>query len=72
MHLDIRYPIGYLFLIVGALLSVYGAFGSDPAIYAEHSLGMNINLWWGLVMVLFGVIMLALAKRGSSKADSEG
>jgi hypothetical protein len=72
MHLDIRYPIGYLFLIVGAILAAYGAFGSDPAIYAAHSLGMNINLWWGLVMVLFGIIMLALAKCGASKGDGKG
>jgi hypothetical protein len=71
MNLDIRYPIGYLFLVVGAILAAYGAFGSDPSIYAEHSLGMNVNLWWGLVMVVFGVVMLALAKRGASKNDGK-
>jgi hypothetical protein len=70
MNLDIRYPIGFLFLVVGAILATYGVV-SPPEIYAAHSLGMNVNLWWGLVMVAFGVIMLALAKCGSSKAGGE-
>jgi hypothetical protein len=71
MNLDIRYPIGFLFLVVGAILATYGAV-SGPEIYATHSLGLNVNLWWGIVMVAFGVIMLVLAKRGASKADGEG
>jgi hypothetical protein len=72
MNLDIRYPIGYLFLVVGGILAAYGAFGSDPAIYAAHSLGLNINLWWGLILAAFGAVMLALAKFGASKGDGKG
>jgi hypothetical protein len=67
MNLDIRYPIGYLFLVVGAILAVYGAVGSDPSIYAAHSLGLNINLWWGIIQIVFGAIMVGLAKSGASK-----
>jgi hypothetical protein len=59
MSLDLRVPIGLLFAALGALLAVYGAL-SDPAIY-QASLGINVNLWWGLVLVGFGVIMLASA-----------
>jgi hypothetical protein len=66
MNLDIRYPIGYLFLTVGAILAIYGMV-SGPEIYDAHSLGMNVNLWWGLVMVVFGAIMFGLAKAGASK-----
>jgi hypothetical protein len=66
MNLDIRYPIGYLFLLVGAILAVYGLV-SGPEIYAAHSLGMNVNLWWGIVMVAFGAVMVALARRGAKK-----
>jgi hypothetical protein len=66
MNLDIRYPIGFLFLTVGAILAIYGV-ASGPEIYATHSLGMNVNLWWGLFMVAFGAVMVALAKRGASK-----
>jgi hypothetical protein len=65
MGLDIRMPIGWLFLVYGVLLMGYGEF-SDPAIYAR-SLGVNINAGWGVVMLLFGAIMLALARRGSKK-----
>ena len=66
MNLDIRYPIGYLVLLVGAILAVYGLV-SGPEIYAAHSLGMNVNLWWGIVMVAFGAVMVALARRGAKK-----
>jgi hypothetical protein len=66
MNLDIRYPIGYLFLLVGAILAVYGLV-SGPEIYAAHSLGMNVNLWWGIVMAAFGAVMVALARSGAKK-----
>jgi hypothetical protein len=59
--LDIRLPIGALFAIIGVLLTGYGLV-SDRAIYAR-SLGVNVNLWWGLALVLFGGVMLGLARR---------
>jgi hypothetical protein len=71
MNLDIRYPIGYLFLVIGAILVAYGLF-SDPAIYAAHSLGMNINLWWGAFLILFGGVMVGLARCGARNKDGEG
>ena len=61
MSLDLRLPIGLLFLLLGALLSVYGLV-SDPAIY-NVSLGVNVNLWWGGVMMLFGAAMFVPALR---------
>ena len=63
MSFDIRLPIGLLFLALGLLLIVFG-FVSDPAIYREHSLGMNINLAWGTVMAAFGAVMTLLALTG--------
>jgi hypothetical protein len=66
MNLDIRYPIGLLFLTVGAILAIYGV-ASGPEIYAAHSLGKNVNLWWGLFMVAFGAVMVALARRDAAK-----
>jgi hypothetical protein len=59
MSLDLRIPIGLLFGLLGALLALYGLF-SDPAIY-QTSLGINVNLWWGLVLALFGAVMLGSA-----------
>ncbi|MFN2572328.1 MAG: hypothetical protein ABR537_12085 [Gemmatimonadales bacterium] len=63
MNLDVRFPIGGMFTLVGAILAIYGLL-SDPAIYAR-SLGINVNLWWGLVLLAFGLVMLWLATRGS-------
>ena len=71
MGFDIRMPIGALFSVFGLLLSVYGAITRGSEIYALHSLGLNVNLWWGLVMLFFGVGMLGLARlRGTRSPDS--
>ena len=61
MHLDLRLPIGLMFSIFGVMLVAYGLL-SDAAIYAR-SLGINVNLWWGLVLLAFGLGMLWLAIR---------
>jgi multidrug transporter EmrE-like cation transporter len=61
MNLDLRLPIGLMFTIFGALLTVYGLV-SDSAIY-QRSLGINVNQWWGLVLLAFGIVMLVLALR---------
>ena len=50
-----------MFSIVGAILVVFGLV-SDPAIYAR-SLGINVNLWWGLVLLAFGLVMFWLGRR---------
>jgi hypothetical protein len=65
MGLDIRWPIGLMFSLVGALLVIYGfATISDAEVY-RRSLGININLLWGLVLLVFGGSMLTLAWRAS-------
>jgi len=69
MGLDIRLPIGMMFTLLGALLAIYGlATGSDSAMY-QSSLNLNVNLWWGLVLFIFGAVMLffALLSRFSKK-----
>ena len=64
MRLDIRLPLGLLFAFLGALLVVSGLV-ADKGVYAR-SLGININLWWGLVMLVFGAVMLLMGRRGTS------
>jgi hypothetical protein len=68
MGLDIRLPIGMMFSLLGALLTIYGLATSSDSIY-QSSLGLNVNLWWGLVLLLFGGLMLgfALVSRFSKK-----
>jgi hypothetical protein len=62
MRLDLRLPIGLMFSLFGAILLVYGLV-SDPTIY-QRSLGINVNLWWGVVLLGFGLVMLWLSLRG--------
>ncbi|HUB19305.1 MAG TPA: hypothetical protein VL990_11770 [Acidobacteriaceae bacterium] len=69
MSLDLRIPLGLLFLIVGVLLSIYGLVTRGSAIYAR-SAGMDINLIWGLVMFVFGLTMFLLG-RHSDKHPKE-
>jgi len=68
-QLDVRIPIGGMFTIFGVVLIVYGLV-SDPAIY-QRSLGINVNLWWGIVLLVFGLVMLWLAYRGSRPRTPE-
>jgi hypothetical protein len=60
MGLDIRLPLGLLFVVTGGMMAVYGLFTHGSAIY-EKSLGIDINLVWGVVLSLFGLTMLLLA-----------
>ena len=69
MNFDLRLPIGLLFSFYGAILLIYGLV-SDAKIY-DRSLGININLWWGLVLLVFGGFMLLLALRARSKPGSK-
>jgi uncharacterized membrane protein len=70
MHLDIRLPIGLMFSLVGAILTIYGLFMASDKKALEPSLGININLWWGLFIMAFGIVMLLLAGRQRGKSPS--
>jgi hypothetical protein len=60
---DIRIPIGVLFLALGVILAIYGvATHSDVTLYARSE-NLVINLWWGLVMIVFGALMLYFGTR---------
>jgi hypothetical protein len=65
MHLDVRVPMGLLFLLLGIILVVFGL-TSDPAIYVRHSLGQNVNLTWGGIFAAFGAAMLLWSRRKPS------
>ena len=66
MQLDIRLPIGLMFTLLGALLALFGLIGDKSTL--QSSLGINVNLWWGLVMLVFGVVMFLLGRRGNASA----
>jgi uncharacterized membrane protein (UPF0136 family) len=63
MGIDIRLPLGALFTLLGLILIVYGA-ASDPSLYGQ-SLGINVNLYWGIVLLSFGTLMFVLSRRSA-------
>ncbi|WP_058186154.1 hypothetical protein [Terracidiphilus gabretensis] len=67
MNLDLRIPMGLMFSFVGIILAAFGlATRSTPALY-EKSLGINVNLWWGIVLLIFGQIMFHMGRRTSKQ-----
>jgi len=67
MGLDIRYPIGLMFGTIGLVMVVYGLLtGSDPMY--QRSLGINVNVWWGAVLLVFGGLMLYFARKTAKEA----
>jgi len=69
--LDIRIPIGLMFSILGAILVVFGLV-SSPHIYQMHSLGINVNLGWGCVLLAFGLFMLTMAYVAQQRSKNRG
>lgn len=65
MGIDIRWPMGLLLTLLGAILVGYGLV-SDPAIYAR-SLGLNVNLAWGTVLLATGGVLVGLARRAARR-----
>jgi hypothetical protein len=67
---DIRLPIGLMFGVLGGLLFLYGLYGTvsgSGEMYARHSLGVNVNLWWGLFLLVFGALMTYFGRRGARR-----
>jgi len=68
---DIRLPIGGLFLALGGILTVYGIVTrADTQLYARSE-NIVINLWWGLVMVVFGALMFFFGRRAKDRTGLE-
>jgi len=69
MILDLRIPLGLMFSLIGLILTLFGWKTRGSAIYAS-SLGIDANLWWGLVLLAFGLTMFLLGRRGQKKLES--
>jgi hypothetical protein len=60
---DIRIPIGLMFSVLGVLITIFGLFTHSDSVMYQRSLGINVNIIMGLIMILFGAVMLFLAFR---------
>lgn len=75
--LAIGFYVAALVLIIGTALTLYGLLG--PANQEYKALGININLWWGLFMVIFGCVVLGMsfasprrrANQNAARGDSQ-
>lgn len=65
MGLDLRFPIGIMFSLVGLILAGYGMMTNGNAELYRRSLDININLIWGIFLVIFGALMLGFAIKGA-------
>jgi len=62
--LDVRLPIGWLFMVLGVMLAIYG-YANPPAenmLLGQVLLPLNLDVPWGILMALFGLSMVSLAQ----------
>jgi putative Mn2+ efflux pump MntP len=69
VNLDLRLPIGLMFSIFGVMLAAWGLVSGDAL--SARTFGINVNLWWGLVLLAFGGAMLAFALRAAKRRHAE-
>ena len=72
MHYDARISIGMLFTLTGTILTALGLATRDNAAVYVKSLGIDVNLWWGLALLVFGILVLALGRRGQARMEKAG
>lgn len=70
MNVDLRIPMGMMFTLMGAVLMAFGlSTKGNPEVYAR-SLGMNVNLWCGVALLVFGLLMVTFGRRGQAKIEA--
>jgi hypothetical protein len=72
IHVDARIAVGMFFTLTGTILAAFGFSTRDRADAYIKTLGIDANLWWGLALIIFGIVMLAFGRRGQMKMDKAG
>ena len=67
MNLDLRIPMGLMFTLVGVILVAFGAATNGNQELYARCLGINANLWWGIVLLVFGLTMFLMGRRGQKR-----
>lgn len=71
MNLDLRLPMGMMFSILGAVLLAFGlATRLHPEFYTR-SFGINANLWSGVALLIFGLIVVGMGRRGQGRIEQK-
>lgn len=70
MNVDLRIPMGMMFTLMGAVLMAFGlSTKNNPEIYARF-LGINADLWYGVALLVLGLVMVSLGRRGQMRIES--
>lgn len=69
MEIDLRIPMGMMFSMAGAVLVAFGMATRARADMYAKSFGWNVNMWWGIAVLAFGLIVLNLGRRGQGKIE---
>jgi hypothetical protein len=69
MFYDSRISMGMLFTLIGTILTAFGLSTRSNADLYTKSLGIDANLWWGLVLLVFGIVVLTLGRRGQARLE---
>jgi len=69
MFYDPRILLGMMFTLIGTILTGFGLSTRSNADVYTKSLGINANLWWGLVLLVFGIVALTLGRRGQARLE---
>jgi hypothetical protein len=69
MKLDLRVPMGMFFTLIGTILTAFGlSTRTRPDFYAK-SLGIDMNLWWGIALLAFGITLLTLGRHAQAQIE---
>ncbi len=72
IDVDARIAVGMFFTLTGTILAAFGLSTRAQIDVYARSLGIDANLWWGLALLVFGILMLAFGRRGQIKMDKAG
>ena len=59
--------MGLLFTLVGIILMAFGIATRGNLEMYSRSLGLNVNMWWGIVLLIFGQIMFQLGRASQAR-----
>jgi len=71
LHVDARIAAGMFCTLTGTILTAFGLSTRDRIDMYSKSAGIDANLWWGLALLVFGIVMLAFGRRGQARMEKD-